>query len=132
MICVCCIMSCSEIFLSQDGVSQRSIGCIIFFSFHQPWWQPLVNSSLISPIWRKRHQLFIFWLTPCLCIPLSYWVTTMCKQVFPPISFLFFFHFLPGFVMIFFLFKNYLKTVINFWGQKKCVLTVNEEGLTRH
>ena len=27
VICVCCIMSCSEIFLSQNGVFQRSLGC---------------------------------------------------------------------------------------------------------
>ena len=27
IICVCCMMSCSEIILSQDGVIQRSMGC---------------------------------------------------------------------------------------------------------
>ena len=26
-LCVCCIMSCYEIFLSQDGVFERSTGC---------------------------------------------------------------------------------------------------------
>ena len=32
LICVCCIMSCSEIFLSQGGVFQHSTGCSkIFF-----------------------------------------------------------------------------------------------------
>ena len=32
-ICVCCILSFSEIFLSQDGIFQRSTGCTkkIFF-----------------------------------------------------------------------------------------------------
>ena len=57
VICVCCIMSCSQIFLSQDGIFQNSTGCnkknfllptmvVTFGKQH----------SLISPISRKRHQ----------------------------------------------------------------------------
>ena len=52
-----CIMSCSQIFLSQDGIFQNSMGCnkknfllptmvVTFGKQH----------SLISPISRKRHQ----------------------------------------------------------------------------
>ena len=55
-----CCMSCSEIFLSQDGVFQRSTGCTkIFFSFCQPWWRPLVDTSLISQF-RENVSSFNF------------------------------------------------------------------------
>ena len=49
VICVYCIMSCPEIFLSQDDIFQHSTGCTRkFFSFRKPWWQPLVSTGLIS------------------------------------------------------------------------------------
>ena len=41
VICVYCIMSSSEIFLSHDELHQKKKKC-------KPWWQPLANTSLIS------------------------------------------------------------------------------------
>ena len=46
IVCVCCIlMSCSEIFQSQDGNFQHC--------FCQPWWWPLVSTSLIFQFWEN-------------------------------------------------------------------------------
>ena len=35
------------------------------FSFHQPWWKPLVNTSLIFPNLEKMSAVLIFYLTHC-------------------------------------------------------------------
>ena len=44
VICVCFIMPCSEMFLSQDGISQNSMGCNKKFFLLPPRWRPLVNT----------------------------------------------------------------------------------------
>ena len=68
VICVYCIMSSPEIFLSQDDIFQHSTGCTRkFFSFRKPWWQPLVYTSLISQSQENMSAVLIFWLTPWLC-----------------------------------------------------------------
>ena len=53
-VCVYCIMSCSEIFLSQDGVSLYSTGCT------------KKNSSFRYPCFPnfEKTAVLIFWLTP--------------------------------------------------------------------
>ena len=54
-VCVYCIMSCSEIFLSQDGVSLYSTGCT------------KKNCSFRYPCFsnfEKTAAVLIFWLTP--------------------------------------------------------------------
>ena len=52
-ICVCCMISCSELFLSQDGIFHCLQVLRKKSSCHQPWWQPLVNTSLISQFWEN-------------------------------------------------------------------------------
>ena len=62
MICLCCIMSCFEIFLSQDGVFQRFTG----FTKNkktlcQQWWRLLVKNSIISQF-PETSSVLTFWL----------------------------------------------------------------------
>ena len=66
-ICVCFMITCSEIFLSQDGVFQCSTGCNKnFFMSSTMVARPLVNASLISQF-LKTSSVLIFWsmLWPC-------------------------------------------------------------------
>ena len=65
MICLCCIMSCFEIFLSQDGVFQRFTGFIKNKkSLCQQWWRLLVKNSIISQF-PETSSVLTFWLISC-------------------------------------------------------------------
>ena len=46
-VCFEYIMSCSGMFLSQDGIFQCFVECSKKISCRQLYWQPLVNASLI-------------------------------------------------------------------------------------
>ena len=62
MICLCCIMSCFEIFLSQDGVFQRFTGFTKNKkSLCQQWWRLLVKNSIISQF-PETSSVLTFWL----------------------------------------------------------------------
>ena len=74
VICVCCAMSCSEIFLSQDGVFQRSMGSTKK-KFLLPKMVETFGKHLSNfPILRKQSTVLIFWLTPCLNMIWGVWV----------------------------------------------------------
>ena len=65
MICLCCIMSCFEIFLSQDGVFQRFTGFTKNKkSLCQQWWRFLVKNSIISQF-PETSSVLTFWLISC-------------------------------------------------------------------
>ena len=65
MICLCCIMSCFEIFLSQDGVFQRFTGFTKNKkSLCQQWWRLLVKNSIISQF-PETSSVLTFWLISC-------------------------------------------------------------------
>ena len=65
MICLCCIMSCFEIFLSQDGVFQRFTGFIKNKkSLCQQCWRLLVKNSIISQF-PETSSVLTFWLISC-------------------------------------------------------------------
>ena len=54
VICVCRIMLCYEVFLSQYDVFQHSMNCTKKKKKkRQPWWQPLVNTSLFFQFWEN-------------------------------------------------------------------------------
>ena len=64
VICVCCIVSCSEIFISQDGVFSAFYGLHQhFLSRRQSQWWTFVNTSLISQC-RENVSSFDLRLTP--------------------------------------------------------------------
>ena len=64
VIYVCCIVSCSEIFLSLDSVFQRSLGCTKKFflvaNYGGDFWQKLVKFLNFE----ETSAVLIFWLTP--------------------------------------------------------------------
>ena len=76
--CVCCTMSCSEIFLSQDGVFQHSMYQKNFLR-SQSWWRPLVNTSLISQF-QENVNSFSFLANTLILLPwLLNWLQSIYK-----------------------------------------------------
>ena len=76
-LCVCCIMSCSEIVSSQDGIFQCSTVSIQKLFCRQSWWQLLVNTTL-TPKFRENNSTFNFLANTLLC---WYFYDQICEWV---------------------------------------------------